>query len=126
MKAKWKKVDKQAAEKLTVATLSPGVVFPLATSDLPAGFQRMPNAVSYFVSAYTSPVPTTPGVSAAGEIAVIRRDEDVSKAYNYVFATSSGGNVYLTGPFKDFQCHHMATTSSVAVSELFGHSPWRK
>jgi hypothetical protein len=59
-------------------------------------------------------------------MAVIRRDGDLAKAYNYVFATSSGGGVYYTGPFKNFENHHMATTSSVEITALFGHSPWRK
>ena len=126
MKTKWTRADEAAAQKLTEATLAPGRVYPLTTSDLPQGLQRMPNAVSYFVSAYTTPRPTTSGVRASGEMVVLRRDEELAKAYNYVFATSSGGNVYFTGPFKRFDLHHLASTDGVAVTDLFGHSPWQE
>jgi len=127
VKTRWTRVvDQTAAEKLTQATLQPGVVYPLATSDLPQGLRRMQGAQSYFVSAYSTPIPTTPGVSAAGEMVVLRKDAGLAKAYNYVFATSSGGNVYYAGPFKHFDLHHLGSTEGVAVVDLFGHSPWQK
>ena len=123
---RWTKIDAAKAEKLTEATLAPGLVYPLDLSDLPRNLQAMRGAESYFVSAYTSGVLATPGVLATGEIAVVRRDGVQPKRYNYVLATSSNGDVYFTGPFKGFAGHHMATTDGVAVANLFGHSPWHK
>ena len=73
------------------------------------------------MSSYAAPVPLTPGLSAGGEIALVRHDGDMAKAYNYVFATSSNGQVCFSGPHKDFPAHHFATSTSVPVESLFGH-----
>jgi hypothetical protein len=126
VRRRWTKVDPAAAARLTAATLSPGIVYPLDITELPGNLQTMPGAESYFVSAYTSGVAAGQGVLVTGEMAVVRRDGKQPKGYNYVFATSSGGGVYYTGPFKQFEGHHMSSTGGVAVANLFGHSPWHK
>ena len=123
---KWTPVDRSAAEKLIEATSAPGVVYPVATSALPQPLQAMPGAVSYFVSGYSTAVPIAPGLSAGGEIAVVRTDADLAKAYNYVLATSSNGQVYFNGPYKNFPGHHFDPASAVTVASLFGHGPFKE
>ena len=56
-------------------------------------------------------------------MAVVRTDADRSKAYNFVFATSSNGAVCFNGPYKDFAEHHFATGSGIPIERLFGHTP---
>ena len=126
VKKKWTPIDARTAEKLAGATSQPGVVFPLPASALPSNIQQMPGAVSYFVSAYTAPVSVAPGITAGGEMVVVRTEGDLAKAYNYVFATSSGGQVCFNGPYKHFDQHHFASSSAVPVGSLFGHTPIRK
>jgi hypothetical protein len=123
---KWTPISPPAAEKLTQATSSPGVVFPVATNMLPAGLQAMPGAVSYFVSGYTSPMSLPKGLTAGGEMIVVRTEGDLGKAYNYLFATSNNGQVCFNGPHKHFEGHHFSATSAVNISELFGHHPLTK
>jgi hypothetical protein len=124
---KWTPVsERAAAEKLTQATSNPGVVFSIGTSGLPPGLQAMQGAVSYFVSGYTNNVPLPQGVTVGGELVVVRTEGDLGKAYNYVFATSSDGQVCINGPHKYFAGHHFPATSAVAVSSLFGHHPFPK
>lgn len=83
----------------------------------------MPGAVSYFVSAYPAPIPIGSNTLVGGELAVVRSDGDLAKAYNYVFASSGNGQVYFNGPFKNFPEHHFSSTSQVSVESLFGHVP---
>ena len=86
----------------------------------------MSGAVSYFVSGYTTQVAVAPGITAGGEIAVVRTDGPVSKAYNFVFAMSSNGQVYFNGPYKNFQGHHFDPGAAISVPSLFGHGPFKK
>jgi hypothetical protein len=121
---KWTKIDAAAAQKLTEATECPGVVYPIDISDVPSSLKAIRGIQSCFVTAYTSGVQADAGTLATGEIALVRRDGDIPKGYNYVIATSSGPERYFAGPFKLFDGHHMSTTDGVAVASLFGHSPW--
>ena len=123
---KWTKVNQSAAEQLVRASSSPGVVFSLSTSDLPANLKEMTGAVSYFVSAYISQVNVSSGLTAVGEIAVVRTDADRAKSYNWVFATSSDGAVCFNGPYKDFAEHHFAQGGAIPIEKLFGHAPFSK
>ena len=126
MQPKWTPIDKSAVEKLTEATSAPGVVYPIATSALPQPLQAMPGAVSYFISGYTTGVPIAPGLTAGGEMVVVRTDAGVAKAYQFVLATSSNGQVCFNGPYKNFPGHHFAPGASVTVASLFGHGPFKK
>jgi hypothetical protein len=124
-KAKWTPIDQEAAEQLTAATTAPGVVFPVPVSALPKNLKPMPGVVSYFVSAHTAPIPT-PTLTVGGEMAVVRTDGGVGKAYNYVFATSNNGQVCFNGPYKDFPQHHFDSTEPIILFTIFGHTPFKK
>ena len=115
-----------AAEKLAAGSSAPGVVYPLGTTALPQPLQAMPGAVSYFVSGYTTGVPITPELTVGGEMVVVRTDGDVAKAYNFVLATSSNGQVCFNGPYKNFPGHHFDPGSAVTIASLFGHGPFKK
>ena len=123
MQRKWTVIDQPAVQKLTAATASPGVVYPLSTSALPSALQPIPGAVSYFVSGYTKQVHLTPGMTAGGEMVVVRTDGTSTKAYNFILATSSNGQVCFNGPHKNFPGHHFDPGVAVTVASLFGHGP---
>lgn len=123
---KWTPVSQPAAAKITEATSQPGVVYPLATSALPQHLQALPGVVSYFVSGYTSGVPISAAMTAGAEIAVVRTDGSMAKAYNFVLATSSNNQVYCNGPYKGFTNHHFDATTSVPIESLFGHGAFKK
>jgi hypothetical protein len=117
---KWTPIDQTAVDQLSRATTSPGTVYSLGTNQLPQNLQAMPNAVSYFVSGYTSLESTIGGVIPGGEMAVVRTDGELSKAYQFVFGTSTDGRVCFTGPFTNFPAHHFSSDSAVSVTALFG------
>lgn len=122
--AKWTQFDQAAAEKIAAATNTPGVVRAFPLSALPKGVAKMPGVVSYFVSAYTAPIVVAPTITAGGEMAVLRTNAGLRKAYNYVFATSSDGKQYFNGPYKDFPEHHVAAHEPVVYFVLFGNTPF--
>jgi hypothetical protein len=120
---KWIPIDRCALSEMSKHMLSTGI-HQIGTSVLPHAIQKMPGITSYFVSAYSTPI--TVGSSdtlAHGEFAVVRNDQGVSKAYNYVFASSGDGRVYFNGPYKHFPEHHFTSTSQVSLESLFGHIP---
>jgi hypothetical protein len=120
-RARWHRIDPKTAKRLTEASSSPGVVFPVRSDAVPAEFHDIKGVTSYFMSSYTAPVPLTPHLTAGAEVAVVRHDDATAKAYNYIFATSSDGQVYFSGPHKAFAAHHFATSEAVPVQNLFGH-----
>jgi hypothetical protein len=120
-KAKWHEIDSTAARRLTEQTATPGLVYPVAPDAIPAQLKTIPGAVDYYVSSYATPIPLTSGITAGGEIAVIRLDEGIGKADNYIFATSSNRLVYFTGPYKGIPSHHFTTSVPVPINGLFGH-----
>lgn len=120
-KAKWHAIEPVAAKRLTDYSNTPGLVYPVASTAIPHQLRNIPGTVDYYVSSYAMPIQLTPGIAAGGEIALVRYDGDVAKAYNYIFATSSNAMVYFSGPHKDFPSHHWATSTSVPVESLFGH-----
>jgi len=121
---KWHLVDSAAARALTTVTNSPGVVYPLPASDLPAALQRISGVSSYYVSGYTSCQSLPEVFAAGGEMLVARADGPVTKNYQYVFAVSSEGTVSLTGPFKRFEGHHVKSGQQVSIDSLFNHTPF--
>jgi len=118
---KWHVINSTTAKHLTDQTATPGLVYPVASYAIPYQLKNIPGIVDFYVSSYAMPIPLTPGIAADGEIAVVRHDGDTAKAYNYIFATSSNGQVYFSGPHKDFPSHHFATSTSVPIESLFGH-----
>src|SRR5579859_3630214 len=121
---KWTPIDRDAAQHLTAKSSPPGVVFPLQLGALPASLKPMPGAVSYFVSTYDRPISLNPAVTVGGELAVVRHDGEVAKAYNYVFATSSNGQVCFNGPYEDFAGHHSKKDEPVIILTLFDNTPF--
>ncbi|MCG7997342.1 MAG: hypothetical protein JAZ06_18215 [Candidatus Thiodiazotropha taylori] len=120
---RWNKVDAEAAEKLTTLTNSVGMVYPIDNSLLPEQIKKMTGVSSYYATGYTNTqVNSTVGL-VAGELMVARSDGDLTKNYNYLFAVSSGGDVYFSGPYKGFG-HHVTSGQPVEVNSLFGQTPY--
>ena len=122
---RWTLVDQQAAAQITRVTSTPGIVFPLNVSAVPQAIQQMAGVVSYFVSGYTTQYHVQQGITAGGELALVRTEGSSTKAYNYIFATSSNGQIYFNGPYKEFKGHHFDTSAAISVSSLFGHGPFK-
>lgn len=120
-KVKWHVIDAKTAKHLTDQTTTLGVVHPVPGYAIPQQLKDIPGVVDFYVSSYANPISLSPDVTAGGEIALVRHDGDAAKAYNYIFATLSNGQVCYTGPHKDFSWHHFATSTAVAVESLFGH-----
>ena len=120
-KAKWHVIDSTTAKHLTDKTATPGLVYPVASNAIPNQLKNIRGVVDFYVSSYAMPISITPGIAAGGEIAVVRHHGDIAKAYNFIFATSSNGQVCYSGPHKDFAAHHFATSTAVAIENLFGH-----
>jgi len=121
----WHTMNEAAAQALTTVTNSPGVIYPLGTNALPDKLKPIPGVASYYVSGYASPQALTNGVTVGGEMLVARVESGTTKNYQFVFATSSDGNVYFAGPYKGFG-HHVTSGQSIAVSSLFGNTPFSK
>jgi hypothetical protein len=120
-KVKWHPVNSSIAQRLTELTATPGLVYPVASNTIPEQLKSIKDVVHYYVSSYAKSVPLNSGIAAGGEIAVVRHDGDTAKAYNFLFATSSNGQVCYTGPHKDFTSHHFAVSTAVSIDSLFGH-----
>jgi hypothetical protein len=113
----------------TNETSNPGLVHAAGTSGGPLQLQQMPRATSYFVSNYVQGVPLTDGLIAGGEIVNVPHEGRTAEAYNQVFATSSDGGVCFGGLCKGMPEHHVATSNSVELANLFGdpltkRKPW--
>jgi hypothetical protein len=122
---KWYVMDEAAAKALTTVTSSPGTVYPLNTTALPERLKGITGVASYYVSGYVSTQALTQGITVGGEMLVARVDNGTTKNYNFVFATSSNGIAFYTGPFKGFG-HHVVEGQSTHVSSLFGNTPFSK
>jgi hypothetical protein len=123
---KWHKMDEIAASELTKVTETPGVVYPVPITLAPTDLQQIKGAVSYYVSGYITPIVMQQGLTIGGEQVIERTEGELTKEYNFVFATSSDSNVYYNGPYKNFVGHHLNDASSVPIKSLFGHSPFNK
>jgi hypothetical protein len=122
---KWHLVGEAAARALTTVTNSPGVVYPIGTNALPEQLKSISGVSSYYVSGYVSPQVLLQGLTIGGEMLVARTDGATTKNYNFLFATSSNGNVCFAGPFKGFG-HHVTEGLSITVNSLFGNTPFSK
>jgi hypothetical protein len=118
---KWNAITSTTAKHLTDLTATPGLIYPVASNAIPDQLKGISGVVAYFVSSYAQPILLKQNVAAGGEIAVVRHDGEIAKAYNYLFATFSNGLVCYTGPHKDFASHHFATSAPVPIESLFGH-----
>lgn len=124
-KLRWYTVDSAMAKHMTLATNSPGVVYPVASIALPQQLQAMPGVSSFYVSGYLTPQAISSNLTIGGEMVVARSDGGLTKNYNYIFASSSDGTVCFAGPFKGFG-HHVSSGQTVEVSSLFGQHPFKK
>jgi hypothetical protein len=120
---KWHQVDPPAANALTAVTNRPGPVYTMGSNQLPTVLQQIPGVSSYFVSGYSSN-PICQNVTIGGEMLVARSDQALTKNYQYLFGTSSNGQVCFAGPFKNFQGHHISSGQQVEITCLFGHTPF--
>ena len=123
---KWHKMDEIATSELTKVTGSPGTVYTMPIESAPFSLKKMPGATSYFVSDYIDPIALQNGITIGGELVIGRTEGETFKAYNFVLATSSDGNVYFNGPYKNFENHHIDKSAPVPVESLFHHNPFSK
>jgi hypothetical protein len=119
---RWHLIDDNALSSIQQYATSAGI-YQLATTALPEQLQKLPGAANYFVSSYPAPIPIGSNTVAGGELAVMRKDKELWKTYNYIFASSGDGRVYFNGPYKNFPEHHLSSTSQVSLESLFGHTP---
>lgn len=122
---RWHLVNEAAARASTTVTNSPGVVYPLATTGLPDKLKPISGVASYYVTGYASPQTLKDSVTVRGELLVARVESATTKNYQYVFATSSDGTVYFTGPYRGIG-HHVTSGQSIPVNSLFGNTPFSK
>ena len=95
---KWHEVDAAAAEVLTTLTNSVDLVYPINNAFLPEQITKMSGVSSYYATGYTNTLVNSSVGLVASEFIVARSDGNLTKNYNYIFAVSSGGNVYFSGP----------------------------
>jgi len=119
-KAKWHPIDQAALSNIEQCYGSTGI-HQIGTTALPSQIQKMDGVVSYYVSAYNTPIQIGSNTQLGGELAVVRTDGNLGKAYNYVYASSNDGGVYFNGPHYNFPQHHFASTAPVTPESLFGH-----
>lgn len=123
---KWHTVNAGAARSLTTITNSPGVVYGMATTELPDRLKPIPGVASYYVIGYASRQALNDGLTVGGELLVTRVESGITKNYQFGFATSSGGTVYFAGPYKGFCGHYVDSGQSIPENSLFGHTPFSK
>jgi hypothetical protein len=123
---KWHRMDATAVSALLASTTTPGVLYPLPVECAPAQMrERMQGLQSWYVSNFVSAQSLTNGVTVGGEFNLVRTQGD-ARAYVYAFGTSSDKHVYFAGPFTNFPNHHFASSASVPLDSLFGHTPYSK
>jgi hypothetical protein len=120
---RWTLIDMNALSEISMTTTFPGV-YELSKKAIPIAIQQMPGTVSCFVSTYSNPKNIGNNTVVGAELAVVRADKGMWKAYNFAIASSDNGYSYFNGPYKNFPTHHMASTSSVSLGDLFGHTPY--
>lgn len=121
----WHTVNETAARALTTITNSPGVVYPMATTELPDKLKPISGVASYYVTGYASPRALKDGLTVGGELLVARVESGTTKNYQFVFATSSDGTAYFAGPYKGFG-HYVHNGQCIPVNSLFGNTPFSK
>lgn len=119
---KWTPVTGAQAHDLTCSTFTPGVVYPAATSSLPAPLQRMPGVYSAYRSGYCETYKDRHDVAVQGELIVARSGEGTGKGYVYFFGVSES-TVQFAGPYKPYGDRYFDPALGVPVEKLFGVSP---
>ena len=114
------------AHQLTATTYNTDKVHECPFSALPLNFQKVPGLETVYLSGDCMPLEVFPSLSATGELVSVRLDDETIKTYNYVFAVTDDHRVFWTGPFKDFDLHHIELGSEVPVEKLFGNNPIQK
>ena len=100
--SRWFQLDQAAVMQLTHLTSTPGQIVRLPLSAAPV---QLPGASAYYASSYIV-ASTLPSMTIGGELVEIRSHGETQKGYRWLFASSSDGNVYGRGPFKNFDAHH--------------------
>ena len=116
-------MDPPAAEAITALTNSPGLVFGVPTSQIPQHLRQIPGVSSYYVSAYGTGIPTRDGLTVGGEMLIVRPSQGLTKNDQFIFAKSSDGNFYVTGPFKGYG-HHVRSDAGIEVNSMFHQTPF--
>jgi hypothetical protein len=123
---RWNECNDTMAHQLTATTYNTDKVHECPFSALPLNFQKVPGLETVYLSGYCMPLEVFPSLSATGELVSVRLDDETIKTYNYVFAVTDDHRVFWTGPFKDFDLHHIELGSEVPVEKLFGNNPIQK
>jgi|GEM_PF-6876847 len=123
---KWNECSSTMAHQLTATTYLSDMVYECPASALPKNFQNVPGLSAIYLSGYCRPLEVFPSLSASGEIVTVRYDAEACKikTYNYVFARTDDNRVFWTGPFKDFDLHHIQLDREVPIDDLFGKNPF--
>jgi hypothetical protein len=123
---RWNECNDTMAHQLTATTYNTDKLYKCPISALPLNFQKVPGLETVYLSGYCMPLEVFPSLSATGELVSVRLDDETIKTYNYVFAVTDDHRVFWTGPFKDFDLHHIELGSEVPVEKLFGNNPIQK
>jgi|SRR3990172_8743672 len=120
---KWSPFGPNALLELSKCMPSSSI-HQLEATALSSQIQKMPGVAFYFAKPYSMPVTIgSTDTFARGEFVVVRRDQEMWKAYNFVFGSSRDDRLYFNGPYKNFTEHHFKSTSEVSLESLFGHIP---
>jgi hypothetical protein len=80
----------------------------------------LPGIYAAYIPGYLTASVSPENVSAIGELAAVRENGGIGKAYVWVFGISGNG-VFFNGPYKFFDGHHFPDTGSIPVEQLFGN-----
>jgi hypothetical protein len=122
---KWHECDEEFALNLSACTNNPNILFKL--DKIPDQLTLMKGIKEFYTSGYGN-IETIEqnNLSAFGEFVAVRKDNDLNKAYNFIFGKHENGKLYYNGPHKYFDSHHFKEKSQMKISGLFGHINKRK
>ena len=104
--------------------LSTGInVVNLPTGILPSGHQKMNGLQSGLWSGYRDSYRVEGGFTGIGELVLIRKEDQISKAYCYPLGRS-GDSVRIGPQFRHFDGHHSPICTPAPIGSLFGRIPW--
>lgn len=119
---RWNECNDTMAHQLTATTYNTDKVHECPFSALPMNIQNVSGLEKVYLSGYCVPLEVFPSLSATGELVAVRKDFYITKTYNYVFAVTDDHRVFWTGPFYDFDLHHINLGLEVPVAALFGNN----
>ena len=122
---KWHAFD-EAKTKAWNDAQRPNVVFFPEFNSGTSGPTAMPGMVSCLGSNFSSPVVSSNGLTVGGEMVLVRTEGTLTKAYQYMVATSTDGSLHCSGPYKDSPVHHVHPGQQVVPEDFFGHTPASK